>query len=105
MGNQQGPEAQDKSFTAEPPIRRRNRFTAKRVLFLIGCIAALVGSGFLFMKPGLTPKALALLISYFATGPFVRLKTGHGPNFSERTPAGSQVTSHLHVGHSSKFHK
>lgn len=105
MGKQQGPEAQDKSFTAGPQIKRGNRFTAKRVLFLTGCIAALVGSGFLFMKPGLTPKALALLISYFATGPFVRLKTGHGPNFSERPPAGSQVTPHLHVGSTSELHK
>ena len=81
------------------------RRTVKTLMIYLVSIFALVASGYLFMKQGLTPKVLALLISYFSTAPFVRLKIGHGPALREQPPIGCEVTTGQPVGSSSEVRK
>lgn len=56
------------------------------VLIGTGGSIAVVGSGYLYQLPGLTPKVVSLVVGYWGLLPFVYHFTGHGFGFKKKPP-------------------
>lgn len=66
------------------PVNPVHKSSVKNIVVGVGCVIAVVGSGFLYQLPGLTPKVVSLVVGYWGLLPFVYLFTGHGFGFKKK---------------------